>query len=199
MWPPSALYCFFCGCNYIFALHEYIKTQSPTACKYTFTLINPSKSCGEEMENCLWQSTQILERNIMLLCKHGSVVPHSWWNTVFYCKPQNKKETTDEWSVLMKKLSFQFLHSFFQMSFVTYLFFPSSSYFVLHFPGVPPQVVASGLRPGPDRSPQAFNGCIHNVRVNGEHQDLSYRATEGGSKVITCARNMERRERNTVF
>lgn len=53
MWPPSALYCFFCGCNYIFALHDYIKTQSPTACKYTFTLINPSKSCGEEMENCL--------------------------------------------------------------------------------------------------------------------------------------------------
>lgn len=43
-------------------------------------------------------------------------------------------------------------------------------------PGVPSEVVASGLRPGPDRSPQAFNGCIHNVRINGEPQDLSYRA-----------------------
>uniref|UniRef100_A0A6Q2WUL9 Slit homolog 3 (Drosophila) n=1 Tax=Esox lucius TaxID=8010 RepID=A0A6Q2WUL9_ESOLU len=33
-------------------------------------------------------------------------------------------------------------------------------------------VVGSGLRSGPDRVPQAFNGCIHNVRVNGEQQDL---------------------------
>lgn len=66
--------------------------------------------------------------------------------------------------------------------------FSISSYFVLHFPGVPPQVVASGLRPGPDRSPQAFNGCIHNVRINGEHQDLSYRATGGGGKVNTCGK-----------
>uniref|UniRef100_A0A8C4EK45 Slit homolog 3 (Drosophila) n=1 Tax=Dicentrarchus labrax TaxID=13489 RepID=A0A8C4EK45_DICLA len=46
----------------------------------------------------------------------------------------------------------------------------------LYIGGVPSQVVASGLRPGPERSPQAFNGCIHNVRINGEPQDLSYRA-----------------------
>uniref|UniRef100_A0A668A4S2 Slit homolog 3 (Drosophila) n=1 Tax=Myripristis murdjan TaxID=586833 RepID=A0A668A4S2_9TELE len=45
----------------------------------------------------------------------------------------------------------------------------------LYIGGVPSQVVASGLRPGPERSPQAFNGCIHNVRVNGEPQDLGYR------------------------
>uniref|UniRef100_A0A4W6F8V2 Slit homolog 3 (Drosophila) n=1 Tax=Lates calcarifer TaxID=8187 RepID=A0A4W6F8V2_LATCA len=45
---------------------------------------------------------------------------------------------------------------------------------------VPSQVVASGLRPGPERSPQAFNGCIHNVRINGEPQDLSFRPTGGG-------------------
>lgn len=50
-------------------------------------------------------------------------------------------------------------------------------------PGAPSQVVASGLRPGPDRSPQAFNGCIHNVRINGEAQDLSYRTAGVGGKV----------------
>uniref|UniRef100_A0A3B5AXB8 Slit homolog 3 protein-like n=1 Tax=Stegastes partitus TaxID=144197 RepID=A0A3B5AXB8_9TELE len=49
----------------------------------------------------------------------------------------------------------------------------------LYIGGVPSQVVASGLRPGPERSPQAFNGCIHNVRINGEAQDLSYRSTGG--------------------
>ncbi|XP_037636755.1 slit homolog 3 protein [Sebastes umbrosus] len=49
----------------------------------------------------------------------------------------------------------------------------------LYIGGVPSQVVASGLRPGPERSPQAFNGCIHNVRINGEPQDLSYRAAGG--------------------
>ncbi|TKS72815.1 Slit -like protein 3 protein [Collichthys lucidus] len=49
----------------------------------------------------------------------------------------------------------------------------------LYIGGVPPQVVASGLRPGPERSPQTFNGCIHNVRINGEPQDLSYRAAGG--------------------
>uniref|UniRef100_A0A674MNH8 Slit homolog 3 (Drosophila) n=1 Tax=Takifugu rubripes TaxID=31033 RepID=A0A674MNH8_TAKRU len=61
------------------------------------------------------------------------------------------------------------------------------SFFFLNFPcvsssdppGAPSQVVASGLRPGPDRSPQAFNGCIHNVRINGEAQDLSYRTSDG--------------------
>lgn len=58
-------------------------------------------------------------------------------------------------------------------------------------PGVPSQVAASGLRPSPDRPPQAFNGCIHNVRINGEPQDLNYRAAGGGrhqgleGKVIT--------------
>uniref|UniRef100_A0A672FNL6 Slit homolog 3 (Drosophila) n=1 Tax=Salarias fasciatus TaxID=181472 RepID=A0A672FNL6_SALFA len=50
----------------------------------------------------------------------------------------------------------------------------------LYIGGVPPQVVASGLRPGPERSPLAFNGCIHNVRINGEPQDLSYRPSGGG-------------------
>ncbi|XP_054453144.1 slit homolog 3 protein [Anoplopoma fimbria] len=49
----------------------------------------------------------------------------------------------------------------------------------LYIGGVPSQVVASGLRPGPERSLQAFNGCIHNVRINGEPQDLSYRASGG--------------------
>uniref|UniRef100_A0A673YPX7 Slit homolog 3 (Drosophila) n=1 Tax=Salmo trutta TaxID=8032 RepID=A0A673YPX7_SALTR len=42
----------------------------------------------------------------------------------------------------------------------------------LYIGGIPSAVVASGLRSGPDRSPQAFNGCIHNVRINGELQDL---------------------------
>lgn len=50
-------------------------------------------------------------------------------------------------------------------------------------PGAPSQVVASGLRPGPDHSPQAFNGCIHNVRINGEAQDLSYPTAGVGGKV----------------
>uniref|UniRef100_A0A672MRC9 Slit homolog 3 protein-like n=1 Tax=Sinocyclocheilus grahami TaxID=75366 RepID=A0A672MRC9_SINGR len=30
----------------------------------------------------------------------------------------------------------------------------------------------TGLRPGPDRPLQSFNGCIHDVRLNGELQDL---------------------------
>uniref|UniRef100_A0A8C6TXW4 Slit homolog 3 (Drosophila) n=1 Tax=Neogobius melanostomus TaxID=47308 RepID=A0A8C6TXW4_9GOBI len=46
--------------------------------------------------------------------------------------------------------------------------------------GVPSQVVAPGLRPGPDRSPQTFNGCIHNVKINGELQDLIYQSTADG-------------------
>ncbi|KAK0147672.1 Slit 3 protein [Merluccius polli] len=50
----------------------------------------------------------------------------------------------------------------------------------LYIGGVPAQVVASGLRPGPDRTLQSFNGCIHNVRVNGEPRDLGYRATGRG-------------------
>uniref|UniRef100_G3PVN4 Slit homolog 3 (Drosophila) n=1 Tax=Gasterosteus aculeatus aculeatus TaxID=481459 RepID=G3PVN4_GASAC len=54
----------------------------------------------------------------------------------------------------------------------------------LYIGGVPSEVVASGLRPGPDRSPQAFNGCIHNVRINGEPQDLSYRAAGAAEGVL---------------
>uniref|UniRef100_A0AAY4EM14 Slit homolog 3 (Drosophila) n=1 Tax=Denticeps clupeoides TaxID=299321 RepID=A0AAY4EM14_9TELE len=38
--------------------------------------------------------------------------------------------------------------------------------------GVPALIGASGLRPGPDRPSQSFNGCIQNVQVNGELQDL---------------------------
>lgn len=49
-------------------------------------------------------------------------------------------------------------------------------------------MVASGLRPGPDHSPQAFNGCIHNVRINGEAQDLSYQTAGVGGKVRTKGR-----------
>uniref|UniRef100_A0A8C6KMY4 Slit homolog 3 (Drosophila) n=1 Tax=Nothobranchius furzeri TaxID=105023 RepID=A0A8C6KMY4_NOTFU len=50
----------------------------------------------------------------------------------------------------------------------------------LYIGGVPPQVVASGLRPGPERSPQTFDGCINNVRINGDTQDLSFRSTGRG-------------------
>ncbi|KTG34065.1 hypothetical protein cypCar_00009824 [Cyprinus carpio] len=32
--------------------------------------------------------------------------------------------------------------------------------------------IGAGLRPGPDRPFQSFNGCIHDVRLNGELQDL---------------------------
>uniref|UniRef100_A0AAQ4PB77 Slit homolog 3 (Drosophila) n=1 Tax=Gasterosteus aculeatus aculeatus TaxID=481459 RepID=A0AAQ4PB77_GASAC len=56
----------------------------------------------------------------------------------------------------------------------------------LYIGGVPSEVVASGLRPGPDRSPQAFNGCIHNVRINGEPQDLSYRAAGAEGVLAGC-------------
>ncbi|XP_041918586.1 slit homolog 2 protein-like [Alosa sapidissima] len=47
--------------------------------------------------------------------------------------------------------------------------------------GVPALIGASGLRPGPDRPSQSFNGCVHNVRINGELQDLggAPRGTEG--------------------
>uniref|UniRef100_A0A665WCW7 Slit homolog 3 (Drosophila) n=1 Tax=Echeneis naucrates TaxID=173247 RepID=A0A665WCW7_ECHNA len=74
----------------------------------------------------------------------------------------------------------------------------------LYIGGVPSQVVASGLRTGPERSPQAFNGCLQNVQINGETQDLSRRADgilagchtcsvcakgvcrEGGETGVTC-------------
>ncbi|KAM6976668.1 slit homolog 3 protein [Aplochiton taeniatus] len=50
----------------------------------------------------------------------------------------------------------------------------------LYVGGVSAHAVASGLRPGPDRSPTPFNGCIHNVRVNGELQDLGRGAPTAG-------------------
>ncbi len=61
----------------------------------------------------------------------------------------------------------------------SYFFFITFVLIIIPFSGVPSQVVASGLRPGPERSPQAFNGCIHNVRINGEPQDLNYQAAVG--------------------
>uniref|UniRef100_A0A8C1XM10 Slit homolog 3 (Drosophila) n=1 Tax=Cyprinus carpio TaxID=7962 RepID=A0A8C1XM10_CYPCA len=42
----------------------------------------------------------------------------------------------------------------------------------LYIGGVPSLVDTAGLRPGPDRPFQSFNGCIHDVRLNGELQDL---------------------------
>ncbi|XP_036424374.1 slit homolog 3 protein isoform X1 [Colossoma macropomum] len=38
--------------------------------------------------------------------------------------------------------------------------------------GVPSAVGSLGLRSGPDRQSPSFNGCIHNVRINGELQEL---------------------------
>ncbi|KAL0175635.1 hypothetical protein M9458_027965, partial [Cirrhinus mrigala] len=37
---------------------------------------------------------------------------------------------------------------------------------------VPSLIDTAGLRPGPDRPFQSFIGCIHDVRLNGELQDL---------------------------
>ncbi|KAM6924252.1 slit homolog 3 protein [Xenentodon cancila] len=45
----------------------------------------------------------------------------------------------------------------------------------LYIGGVPSDVT-SGLRSGSDRSYQAFNGCIHNFKINGEIQDLSFKS-----------------------
>uniref|UniRef100_A0A672MYR9 Slit homolog 3 protein-like n=1 Tax=Sinocyclocheilus grahami TaxID=75366 RepID=A0A672MYR9_SINGR len=42
----------------------------------------------------------------------------------------------------------------------------------LYIGGVPSLIDTAGLRPGPDRPLQSFNGCIHDVRLNGELQDL---------------------------
>uniref|UniRef100_A0A8C1M0N7 Slit homolog 3 (Drosophila) n=1 Tax=Cyprinus carpio TaxID=7962 RepID=A0A8C1M0N7_CYPCA len=42
----------------------------------------------------------------------------------------------------------------------------------LYIGGVPSLIDTAGLRPGPDRPFQSFNGCIHDVRLNGELQDL---------------------------
>uniref|UniRef100_A0A669EG50 Slit homolog 3 (Drosophila) n=1 Tax=Oreochromis niloticus TaxID=8128 RepID=A0A669EG50_ORENI len=56
----------------------------------------------------------------------------------------------------------------------------------LYIGGVPSQVVASGLRPGPERSPQGFSGCVHNVQINGEPQDLSYRSRGGDGILAGC-------------
>ncbi len=182
---------------------------------------NPSKGCGEEMENCFCSTfpqkrgkktvslfSQILERNIMLLCNS-----ESWWcrtlaGTLYYTI-RISQEWNQRWvkciTVIEQSICFLFLslpylsfiHSILLSTFVSFsspsTFSITSCLVLLHFPGVPTQVVASGLRPGPERSPQAFNGCIHNVRINGEPQDLSYRAAgvqphgvEG--KVITWGR-----------
>uniref|UniRef100_A0A673MVF6 Slit homolog 3 protein-like n=1 Tax=Sinocyclocheilus rhinocerous TaxID=307959 RepID=A0A673MVF6_9TELE len=42
----------------------------------------------------------------------------------------------------------------------------------LYIGGVPSLIDTAGLRPGPDRPLQSFNGCIHDIRLNGELQDL---------------------------
>uniref|UniRef100_A0A671LJY6 Slit homolog 3 protein-like n=1 Tax=Sinocyclocheilus anshuiensis TaxID=1608454 RepID=A0A671LJY6_9TELE len=42
----------------------------------------------------------------------------------------------------------------------------------LYIGGVPSLIDTAGLRPGPDRPLQSFNGCIHDVRLNGELQDI---------------------------
>ncbi|KAJ8282146.1 hypothetical protein COCON_G00046650 [Conger conger] len=49
--------------------------------------------------------------------------------------------------------------------------------------GVPSTVGISGLRQGAERSSLAFNGCIHNVKINGELQDLGV-ATGGADEVL---------------
>ncbi|KAI7801423.1 putative slit-like protein 3 protein [Triplophysa rosa] len=45
----------------------------------------------------------------------------------------------------------------------------------LYIGGIPSLIGTAGLRQGPDRPFQSFNGCIHNVRLNGELQDLGSR------------------------
>ncbi|XP_014860989.1 PREDICTED: slit homolog 3 protein isoform X1 [Poecilia mexicana] len=61
----------------------------------------------------------------------------------------------------------------------------------LYIGGVPPLVAASGLRPGPDRPPPGFDGCIHKVRINGEMQDLTFRTAaeppaKGPAVLVGC-------------
>ncbi|XP_053487014.1 slit homolog 3 protein [Ictalurus furcatus] len=43
----------------------------------------------------------------------------------------------------------------------------------LYIGGVPSAIGSTGLRTGAERTSQSFNGCIHNVRFNGELQELS--------------------------
>ncbi|XP_037531385.1 slit homolog 3 protein [Nematolebias whitei] len=50
----------------------------------------------------------------------------------------------------------------------------------LYIGGVPSQVMTSSLHQAPERSHQAFDGCIHNVQINGETQDLSFMSTGRG-------------------
>lgn len=137
--------------------------------------------------------------------------PYSCWTIVLYNtnQPRMKLEMSEVYcsdqaillSICFLFLSFPYfpsIHSILLSTFISFSSppsFPITSCLVLfHFPGVPSQVVASGLRPGPERSPQAFNGCIHNVRINGEPQDLSYQAAGGArpqgveGKVITWGR-----------
>uniref|UniRef100_A0A3B5M6K6 Uncharacterized protein n=1 Tax=Xiphophorus couchianus TaxID=32473 RepID=A0A3B5M6K6_9TELE len=54
----------------------------------------------------------------------------------------------------------------------------------LYIGGVPPLVAASGLRPGPERPPPGFDGCIHKVRINGEMQDLTF--VQGPAVLVGC-------------
>uniref|UniRef100_A0A8C4SD07 Slit homolog 3 (Drosophila) n=1 Tax=Erpetoichthys calabaricus TaxID=27687 RepID=A0A8C4SD07_ERPCA len=51
----------------------------------------------------------------------------------------------------------------------------------IYIGGIPSTLTGAGLRYGHDRSPLGFFGCIHNVRINGELQDLggSTRRTDG--------------------
>lgn len=43
----------------------------------------------------------------------------------------------------------------------------------LFLSGVPSTISSTGPRTGSERTSQSFNGCIHNVRINGELQELS--------------------------
>lgn len=132
-------------------------------------------------------------RNILLFCNTENYSMMQYYLLEHCILQKNQPKSAVLWSVLQVLLVsvcfllsfvclifFPFTPTLFQLSFL----FSSPSFSITPFcvfllTGVPPQVLASGLRAGPDRSPQAFNGCIHNVRINGEPQDLSYRAAGG--------------------
>lgn len=200
---PS-LFCHRCGCDHIFAMHEYIQIGVPTPHKYACMLtLNPSKGCGEEVENCFYSKKGHAFLKSLPFYSSRETQWQQWCYTlakVLYFTLRTIKQSL---------ISFQFTIFIILGVCLLLLLYPTSlfstnfSFFSciiflpLHFKGVPPQVVASGLRPGPERSPQAFNGCIHNVRINGEPQDLSYRSTGGGrlqgvaGKVITILAQVE--------